>query len=92
LGKIEFVRAAVANYIGAHPSEPASKGLLALAQRAGNKEVKRFLSLSSIRPGKRLIAVDIGDPSTMVDELGHNTVTYPSRFEFPDDRKRVEEG
>ena len=29
----EFVHAAVANYIGAHPNEPASKGLLAAAQR-----------------------------------------------------------
>jgi hypothetical protein len=32
----EFVRTAVANYMGAHPNEPASKGLLAFAQQAGH--------------------------------------------------------
>jgi hypothetical protein len=32
----EFVRTAVTNYIGAHPNEPASKGLLAVAQGAGH--------------------------------------------------------
>jgi len=87
----EFVRKVVGDYIQAHPTEPASKTLIALAYEYAHYDVKKVVTVTqAAAPEKPSATVNIAYLSLILDDLSHHASTYPPHFESADDRKRAE--
>jgi len=86
----DFVRKVVGDYVDAHPAEPASKALAALAQDYGRYDLKRLLSLAEGPPGKSSVNIDIAYLSRILDDLGRHAGTYPPNFQSAEDRQRAQ--
>jgi hypothetical protein len=86
----EFVRAAVGKYINAHPGEPASKALQALARSYGHYDVRRVISSIDVSPGKHSVTINVAYLTQILDDLERHAGAYPPHFEFADDRQRAE--
>jgi hypothetical protein len=86
----EFVRDAVGKYINAHPGEPASKALLALAQAYGHYDIRKVVSLRETSPGKPSVTVNVAYLTQVLDDLERHAGVYPPHFEFTEDRRRAE--
>ncbi len=86
----EFVRTAVAQYIGKHPQDPASKALLTLARQYGYYNLAQVISTAQTAPGKHSVTVNITLLTQILDDLGRSAGSYPVHFQFPDDRARAE--
>jgi tetratricopeptide (TPR) repeat protein len=86
----EFVRNAVGQYINAHPEEPASKALLALAQAYGHYDIKKVVSFSETSPGNSAVTFNVAYLTQILDDLERHAGAYPPHFEFAEDRQRAE--
>lgn len=86
----EFVRNVVGDYVQAHPTEPASKTLLALARAYGHYDIKRVVTVTEAAPGKPSANINIAYLSQILDDLSRHASTYPPHFESADDRQRAE--
>jgi hypothetical protein len=86
----EFVRIAVQGYISAHPTEPASKALVTLAQEYGHYDIHKLVSVAETVPGKHSATINVAYLSQILDDLGRHATTYPPHFASPDDRRRAE--
>jgi tetratricopeptide (TPR) repeat protein len=86
----EFVRKAVGDYIQAHPAEPASKTLIALARNYGHYDIKQLITVTGAPPGKHSATINIAYLSQILDDLGRHASTYPPHFDSADDRQRAE--
>lgn len=86
----EFVRKVVSDYIEAHPSEPASKALIALARSYGHYDIKQLVTVTQAAPGKHSATINIAYLSQILDDLGRHASTYPPHFESAEDRQRAE--
>ena len=86
----EFVRVAVDDYVRAHPTEPASKALVTLAQEYGHYDLRRLISVAQPTPGKFSATIDVALLSRVLDDLGRHAAAYPPHFESTDERQRAE--
>lgn len=86
----EFVRQAVSDYIRAHPAEPASKALIALARSYGRYDIRQLITVADTAQGKRSATINIAYLSQILDDLGRHAATYPPHFETAEDRQRAE--
>jgi tetratricopeptide (TPR) repeat protein len=84
-----FVQAMVNEYVTAHPTEPAAKALLALANEYRYYQLGKLVSVGS-DPGKHSVSVNIVFFSQILDDLARHAGSYPPHFEFADDRQRAE--
>jgi hypothetical protein len=85
-----FVRKVVGDYIQAHPAEPASRALIALARSYGHYDIKQVVTLTEAAPGKHSATINIAYLSQILDDVGRHASTYPPRFESAEDRQRAE--
>ncbi len=86
----DFVRKVVGGYVDAHPEEPASRVLAALAQDYGRYDLRRVFSLAQGPAGKSSVNIDIAYLSRILDDLGRHAGTYPPNFASTEDRQRAE--
>jgi hypothetical protein len=86
----EFVRKVVGDYVQAHPTEPASKTLLALARAYGHYDIKKVVTVTEAAPGKPSANINIAYLSQILDDLSRHASTYPPHFESADDRQRAQ--
>jgi tetratricopeptide (TPR) repeat protein len=86
----EFVRKALGDYIQAHPNEPVSKVLIAMARSYGHYDIKKLITVAETAPGKHSATINIGYLSQILDDLGRHAATYPPHFESAEDRQRAE--
>ena len=86
----EFVRKVVGDYVQAHPTEPASKTLIALARAYGHYDIKKVVTVTETAPGKPSANINIAYLSQILDDLSRHASTYPPHFESADDRRRAE--
>jgi tetratricopeptide (TPR) repeat protein len=86
----EFVRKVISDYIEAHPAEPASKALIALARSYGRYDIKQLVTVTEVAPGKHSATINIAYLSQILDDLGRHASTYPPHFETAEDRQRAE--
>jgi tetratricopeptide (TPR) repeat protein len=86
----EFVRKVVGDYVQAHPTEPASKTLIALARAYGHYDIKNVVTVTEAAPGKPSANINIAYLSQILDDLSRHASTYPPHFESADDRQRAE--
>jgi tetratricopeptide (TPR) repeat protein len=80
----------VSDYIEAHPAEPASKTLIALARSYGRYDIKQLVTVTEVAPGKHSATINIAYLSQILDDLGRHASTYPPHFDTADDRQRAE--
>jgi hypothetical protein len=85
-----FVRKVVSDYIQAHPAEPASRALIALARSYGHYDIKQLVTVTEAAPGKHSATINIAYLSQILDDVGRHASTYPPRFESAEDRQRAE--
>jgi tetratricopeptide (TPR) repeat protein len=86
----EFVRKMLGDYVQAHPTEPASKALIALARAYGHYDIKKVVTVTEAAPGKPTASINIAYLSQILDDLSRHASTYPPHFESADDRRRAE--
>jgi tetratricopeptide (TPR) repeat protein len=86
----EFVRSALGKYITAHPEEPASKALLALAQAYGHYDVRKVMAVIETSPGKSSVTLNGTYFAQVLNDLERHAGSYPPKFQFADDRQRAE--
>jgi hypothetical protein len=86
----EFVRKVLGDYVQAHPTEPASKTLIALARAYGRYDIKKVVTVTEAAPGKPSANINIAYLSQILDDLSRHASTYPPHFESADDRRRAE--
>jgi hypothetical protein len=86
----EFVRKVVNDYVAAHPAEPASKALIALANDYGHYDIKKLVSVTETVPGKPSATINVVYLGQILDDLGRHASSYPPHFESADDRQRAE--
>jgi tetratricopeptide (TPR) repeat protein len=87
----QFVRKVVSDYIDAHPAEPASKALIALARSYGRYDIRQLVAITEVSPGKHSATINIAYLSQILDDLGRHASTYPPHFESTEDRRRAEQ-
>jgi hypothetical protein len=85
-----FVRKVVSDYIQAHPAEPASRALIALAHSYGHYDIKQLVTVTEAAPGKHSATINIAYLSQILDDVGRHASTYPPHFESAEDRQRAE--
>src|SRR6202453_2772964 len=65
----EFVRKVWGDYVQAHPTEPASKTLIALARAYGRYDIKKVVTVTEAAPGKPSANINIAYLSQILDDL-----------------------
>ena len=86
----EFVRKVVGGYIEAHPTEPASKTLIALAHAYGRYDINKVVAVTEAAQGKPSATINLAYLSLILDDLSRHAATYPPQFESADDRQRAQ--
>ena len=85
-----FVRQVLQQYVAGHPSEPATKALVALDREYGYYQLAKLVSVTEAAPGKSSVTVNINYFTQMLEDLERHAGSYPPHFEFADDRQRAE--
>jgi tetratricopeptide (TPR) repeat protein len=85
-----FVRQVLQQYVAGHPSEPATKALVALDREYGYYQLAKLVSVTEAAPGKSSVTVNINYFTRVLEDLERHAGSYPPHFEFADDRQRAE--
>jgi hypothetical protein len=85
-----FVRQVLQQYVAGHPSEPATKALVALDREYGYYQLAKLVSVTEAAPGKSSVTVNINYFTLVLEDLERHAGSYPPHFEFADDRQRAE--
>jgi hypothetical protein len=86
-----FVRQVLQQYVAGHPSEPATKALVALDREYGYYQLAKLVAVTeAAAPGKSSVTVNINYFTQMLEDLERHAGSYPPHFEFADDRQRAE--